>query len=69
LIGTAGSWFFLDVAFYRLSLNNSAILSAIGYSGGSNVCQAPFNNAVGNAIIVGAGTVPGYWFTVAFVDS
>jgi PHS family inorganic phosphate transporter-like MFS transporter len=34
LLGTAGSWFFLDVAYYGLSLNNAVILSAIGYSGG-----------------------------------
>jgi PHS family inorganic phosphate transporter-like MFS transporter len=34
LLGTAGSWFFLDVAFYGLGLNNAVILSAIGYSGG-----------------------------------
>lgn len=34
LIGTAGSWFLLDVAFYGVSLNNSIILKQIGYSGG-----------------------------------
>jgi PHS family inorganic phosphate transporter-like MFS transporter len=34
LLGTAGSWFFLDVAFYGLGLNNAIILTAIGYSGG-----------------------------------
>lgn len=68
LIGTAGSWFFLDVAFYGLSLNNSVILSAIGYSGGANVYEVLFNNAVGNVIIVCAGSVPGYWVTVALVD-
>jgi PHS family inorganic phosphate transporter-like MFS transporter len=39
LLGTAGSWFFLDVAFYGLGLNNGVILAAIGYSGGSNVYQ------------------------------
>jgi PHS family inorganic phosphate transporter-like MFS transporter len=68
LIGTAGSWFFLDIAFYGLGLNNSVILSAIGYTGGSNVYQVLFNNAIGNIIIVCAGTVPGYWFTVALCD-
>lgn len=26
------SWFFLDVAYYGLSLNNATILQAIGYS-------------------------------------
>jgi MFS transporter, PHS family, inorganic phosphate transporter len=35
LIGTAGSWFFLDVAFYGLGLNNAVILTAIGYNGGT----------------------------------
>jgi len=39
LIGTAGSWFLLDVAFYGLGLNTSIILAAIGYAGGSNVYQ------------------------------
>lgn len=68
LIGTAGSWFFLDIAFYGLSLNNSVILTAIGYTGGSNVYEVLFNNAVGNIIIICAGTVPGYWFTVALCD-
>jgi MFS transporter, PHS family, inorganic phosphate transporter len=34
LLGTAGSWFLLDVAFYGLGLNNAVILQAIGFSGG-----------------------------------
>jgi MFS transporter, PHS family, inorganic phosphate transporter len=34
LLGTAGSWFLLDVAFYGVSLNNSIILSTIGYATG-----------------------------------
>ncbi|MCJ1254123.1 acid phosphatase pho5 [Lignoscripta atroalba] len=69
LLGTAGSWFFLDVAFYGLSLNNTIILSAIGYSGGSNVYHIFYNLAVGNIIIVCAGAIPGYWVTVALVDT
>ena len=32
LLGTAGSWFVLDVAFYGLGLNNSIILTQIGVS-------------------------------------
>jgi PHS family inorganic phosphate transporter-like MFS transporter len=35
LIGTAGSWFVLDVAFYGLGLNNTVVLTAIGWTGGS----------------------------------
>lgn len=69
LIGTAGSWFFLDVAYYGLGLNNSIILSAIGYSGGSNMYQVFYNTAVGNLIITCAGAIPGYWVSVATVDT
>ncbi|EHY60034.1 acid phosphatase pho5 [Exophiala dermatitidis] len=69
LIGTAGSWFFLDVAFYGLGLNNSIILSAIGYASGNNVYKIFRNTAIGNLIIVCAGAIPGYWVTVATVDT
>lgn len=69
LLGTAGSWFFLDVAFYGLGLNNTIILTAIGYAGGSNVYHIFRNAAVGNLIIVCAGAIPGYWVTVATVDT
>ena len=69
LLGTAGSWFFLDVAFYGLGLNTPVILQAINYSGGSNMFQIFYRTAVGNLIIVCAGAIPGYWVTVATVDT
>ncbi|KAF1988326.1 phosphate permease [Aulographum hederae CBS 113979] len=69
LLGTAGSWFLLDVAFYGLGLNNTVILRQIGYTGGDNVYEYFYNTAVGNLILVCAGAIPGYWFTVAFVDT
>ncbi|KAK5018892.1 acid phosphatase pho5 [Cryomyces antarcticus] len=69
LLGTAGSWFFLDVAFYGLSLNNAVILRQIGYASGKNVYEVFYNTAVGNLIIVCAGAIPGYWVTVALVDT
>jgi PHS family inorganic phosphate transporter-like MFS transporter len=69
LLGTAGSWFFLDVAYYGLGLNNSIILSAIGWSGGSNMYQIFYRNAVGNLILVCAGAIPGYWVSVATIDT
>lgn len=71
LAGTALSWFFLDVAYYGLSLNNATILGAIGYST-TNVAttyEYLYKTAVGNLIIVLAGAVPGYWVTVATVDT
>jgi len=60
---------FLDVAYYGLSLNNSVILSAIGYSGGSNMYQIYYRTAVGNLTIVCAGAIPGYWVSVATIDT
>lgn len=68
LIGTAGSWFLLDVAFYGVSLNNATILEAIGYSKGKTVYDVYYNNSVGNLILVCAGAIPGYWVTVFTVD-
>ncbi|RYP17758.1 hypothetical protein DL765_004336 [Monosporascus sp. GIB2] len=60
LLGTADSWFCLDVAFYGLSLNNASILETIGYStkGATATYEFLYNTAVGNLIIVLAGTVP-----------
>jgi PHS family inorganic phosphate transporter-like MFS transporter len=69
LLGTAGSWFFLDVAYYGLGLNNSIILSAIGYSGGKNMYDIFYRTAVGNLIITCAGAIPGYWVSVATIDT
>ncbi|MCJ1466404.1 acid phosphatase pho5 [Pseudocyphellaria aurata] len=69
LLGTAGSWFTLDVAFYGLGLNNSIILTAIGYAKGDSMYKIFYNTAVGNLIIVCAGSIPGYWVTVATVDT
>lgn len=69
LLGTAGSWFTLDVAFYGLGLNNSIILTAIGYAKGDSMYKIFYNTAVGNLIIVCAGSIPGYWVTVALVDT
>ncbi|RHZ61205.1 hypothetical protein Glove_349g115 [Diversispora epigaea] len=67
LLGTSMTWFFLDVAFYGIGLNNSFILEKIGYGKGTPF-QTLWNISVGNIIINLLGTVPGYWFTVAFVD-
>ncbi len=68
LLGTAGSWFLLDVAYYGLSLNNSIILTAIGYTGGATVYETYYKTAVGNLILVCAGALPGYWASVALLD-
>lgn len=69
LLGTAGSWCFLDIAFYGLGLNNSTILAAIGYAGQPNVYDNIYNVCVGNIILTCAGAIPGYWFAVATLDT
>ncbi|KAK5213790.1 Inorganic phosphate transporter pho84 [Exophiala xenobiotica] len=69
LLGTAGSWFFIDVAFWGLGLNNSAILGAIGYASSTNVYDNLYNTAVGNLILAIAGNIPGYWVSVALIDT
>ena len=68
LLGTAGSWFVLDVAFYGLGLNSSTVLTAINYGTGPNVYTILYNLAAGNCILVCAGAIPGYWTTVMLVD-
>ncbi|KAI0709941.1 inorganic phosphate transporter [Earliella scabrosa] len=75
LIGTAYSWFALDIAFYGLGLNSSVILSAIGFGPPSKngspaavVYQALRNLSLGNLILSLAGLVPGYWAAFYFID-
>jgi PHS family inorganic phosphate transporter-like MFS transporter len=68
LLGTAGSWFMLDVAFYGLGLNSATILQTIGYASSKNVYEKLYNSAAGNLILICAGSLPGYWFTIVFVD-
>lgn len=69
LLGTAGSWFMLDVAFYGLGLNSANILKTIGFAKSKNIYHSLYNQAAGNLILVCAGSIPGYWFSVATVDT
>ncbi|KAG0243862.1 Inorganic phosphate transporter pho84 [Actinomortierella wolfii] len=69
LLGTAISWFALDVAFYGIGLNNSFILSSINFSSvQGNAYATMWNSAVGQIIIVLLGAVPGYWVTVFTIE-
>lgn len=68
LLGTASTWFLLDVAFYGTNLNQSVILSEIGFSTGRNEYHTLMRNAIGNLIIAVAGYVPGYFVTIALVE-
>ena len=69
LLGTAGSWFLFDMAFYGTSINSGQILSEIGYGAvAGNLKATIFNIAVGNALLAGVFAVPGYWLAVGLVD-
>ena len=69
VLGTAGSWFLFDMAFYGTSVNSGNILSSIGYGAvAGNLRASIYNIAVGNAVLSGAFAVPGYWIAVGLVD-
>jgi MFS transporter, PHS family, inorganic phosphate transporter len=68
LLGTTLTWFLVDVAFYGTNLNQSVILTAIGFSTGKNEYHVLMRNALGNLIIAVAGYVPGYLFTIYFIE-
>jgi PHS family inorganic phosphate transporter-like MFS transporter len=68
LFGCAFSWFLVDVAFYGINLNQSVILTDIGYATGKTPYEYLLHNAEGNLIIAVAGYVPGYFLTIAFIE-
>jgi PHS family inorganic phosphate transporter-like MFS transporter len=73
LLGTAGSWFFLDAAYYALALNNTIFLQKLGYgsfgdNGSYSIYTVLQNGAIGNLILVCAGAIPGSVFSFLLVD-
>lgn len=74
LIGTAWSWFALDIAFYGLGLNSSIVLTTIGFGSSATgtpqhkVWQNLHNVSVGNIILAVGGLIPGYWATFLLID-
>ncbi|KAJ8085429.1 hypothetical protein PM082_004245 [Marasmius tenuissimus] len=75
LFGCAYSWFALDIAFYGLGLNTSAILQAIGFESnvrvksGRDVYDKLRKICGGHLILSAAGLIPGYWVCFFFIDS
>ncbi|TIA86947.1 hypothetical protein E3P99_03500 [Wallemia hederae] len=69
LIGTAGCWFLLDIAFYGISLNQSVVIDAAGLV---NKNDEPFkyiwDNTVANLIITCAGLLPGYYVAMVSIE-
>ncbi|KAJ1693880.1 hypothetical protein LUZ63_010578 [Rhynchospora breviuscula] len=71
LLATTSTWFFLDIAFYSQNLFQKDIFSKVGWipkAATMNAIEEVYRIARAQAIIALCGTVPGYWFTVAFID-
>ncbi|HYK93262.1 MAG TPA: MFS transporter [Thermoplasmata archaeon] len=69
LLGTAASWFLLDMAFYSTNIFNPTVLSYIGFGSKGLVGVAKVRSlAIGNVLVSLAGAVPGYWAAVALID-
>uniref|UniRef100_A0ACD5TUB5 Uncharacterized protein n=1 Tax=Avena sativa TaxID=4498 RepID=A0ACD5TUB5_AVESA len=72
LVGTASTWLLLDIAYYSQNLFQKDIFSAIGWippAATMSALDELYHIARAQSLIALCGTVPGYWFTVAFIDS
>jgi PHS family inorganic phosphate transporter-like MFS transporter len=69
LFSCSFTWFLLDIVFYSSNLFQSQIYSQhLSKSHKLNAYQAAFEVAKFQAIIAVCSTIPGYWFTVYFID-
>ncbi|MED6162606.1 Low affinity inorganic phosphate transporter 1 [Stylosanthes scabra] len=71
LVGTTTTWFLLDIAFYSQNLFQKDIFSAIGWippAQDMSAIHEVYRIAKAQTLIALCSTVPGYWFTVAFID-
>nr|AFY06658.1 phosphate transporter [Citrus trifoliata] len=71
LLGTTSTWFLLDIAFYSQNLFQKDIFSAVGWippAKTMNAIHEVYKIARAQTLIALCSTVPGYWFTVAFID-
>jgi PHS family inorganic phosphate transporter-like MFS transporter len=71
LIGTATTWFLLDIAFYSQNLTQKDIFPAIKLTspaGDVNALKEVFEISKAMFLVALLGTFPGYWVTVALID-
>ncbi|OVA02416.1 General substrate transporter [Macleaya cordata] len=71
LLGTTSTWFLLDIAFYSQNLFQKDIFTAVGWippAKTMNAVEEVYKIAKAQTLIALCSTVPGYWFTVAFID-
>ncbi|KAG2254580.1 hypothetical protein Bca52824_084716 [Brassica carinata] len=69
LFAASANWFLVDVVFYTSNLLLSQIVSLSNKpSSTANVYDSAFEAAKVAAIVAACSTIPGYWFTVYFID-
>ncbi|XP_027331388.1 probable inorganic phosphate transporter 1-2 [Abrus precatorius] len=71
LLGTTSTWFLLDIAFYTLLLTQKDIYPASGLvpkASRMNAIEEVFELSKAMFVVSLLATVPGYWFTVYFID-
>ncbi|WOL03177.1 hypothetical protein Cni_G11897 [Canna indica] len=71
LVGTATTWFFLDIAFYSQNLTQKDIFQAIHLTSSAknvNALREVFEISRAMFVVALLGTFPGYWFTVVFIE-
>ncbi|KAI5068444.1 hypothetical protein GOP47_0017201 [Adiantum capillus-veneris] len=71
LLGTCSTWFLLDIAFYSQNLFQKDVLTAVGWlpkAEDMSALEEVYRISRAQALIALCSTVPGYWFTVAFID-
>ncbi|KAF3328225.1 inorganic phosphate transporter 1-2-like protein [Carex littledalei] len=72
LIATTSTWFFVDIAFYSQNLFQKDIFSKVGWipkAETMNSLEEVYHISRAQTYLALCGTVPGYWFTVAFVET
>ncbi|KAJ5633648.1 hypothetical protein N7528_001490 [Penicillium herquei] len=68
LFATSASWFLFDIAYYGINLNQSVVLSRIGYAKGNTPWETLYKTAIGNIIIQAAGYLPGFYVGIFLPD-
>nr|AAU84429.1 phosphate transporter 5 [Oryza sativa Japonica Group] len=71
LLGTTVCWFVLDIAYYSQNLFQKDIYTAVQWLPKADTMSAleeMFKISRAQTLVALCGTIPGYWFTVLFID-
>ncbi|KIX03320.1 uncharacterized protein Z518_06872 [Rhinocladiella mackenziei CBS 650.93] len=68
LFAVSAAWFLFDIAYYGINLNQSIILSKIGYAKAPTPFGTLWNTAIGNIIVSAAGYLPGFYIGIFLPD-